>query len=121
MNTKERNYDIVNGPNKDALFDSCKYAYTGRSRIVLDFEVAIGYTLPPSESGAAYIPMKIKDLIITGIEHEDGSGESFNLEGNANVDLEIRRFAGDVEYHWHRFKAYYNTKRRCGRITFDYY
>ena len=37
MNTKkEKYYDIVAGPNKDALFDACKYAFSKTARLEVE-------------------------------------------------------------------------------------
>lgn len=115
MNTnKTEYYDIVAGPNKDALFDACKYAHSKAAKIPIDFEVVLGYTLPPNEPGSAYIPMDITDISITCIEYEDNSGESFNLNGNCCADPDFT--GGSKPY---RFKAYYNSKKRKGRIAFE--
>ena len=105
-------YDIVKGPSKDALFDACKYAY-GKNSIYVDFTVAAGYTASMSSHQAAYKPMAVDNIVICSIGHEDGSGESFILQGycNANVDSLI--------YKSHRFVAHYNTKKRRGKISFD--
>ena len=122
MNTKktesrERYYDIVAGPNKDALFDACKYAYNENAKLTVNFTVAIGYTMPVSDPGCAYVAMAIADIVIVGIEHEDGSGESFNLHGYCKADL--NSFGrNNVTYKPYRFKAYYNSKNRKGCITF---
>lgn len=110
MNTnqkKEKYYDIVNGPNKDTLFDACKYACIKGANIPLFFDVAAGYTMPKGHPGCANIIMPTSDFKIIGIENEDGSGESFNLHGY------VKR--SGTQY---RFKAYYNTKRREGSISF---
>ena len=115
--TKEKYYDIVAGPNKDALFDSCKYACSKTANLTVDFTVAIGYTRPKSDPGCAYIAMAITDIVIFGIEHEDGSGESFILRGCCRADL--NSYGGsNVTYEPYRFKAYYNSKRRNGWIVF---
>lgn len=118
MNTSiaERAYEIMNGPSRDTLFDSCKYAYAGNAKVAVDFVVAIGYTMPKGHPGRAYIPMKLTDIVITSIEHEDGSGESFNLRGYCRADLIIR--AGSTTYSNYHFRGYYNTKNRTGTISF---
>ena len=116
MNTN-RNYEIVNGPNKDAIFDACKYAYSENAKLDISFEIAIGYTAPKDDPGCAYVPMAIKDIKITSIKHEDGSGESFNLEGYCKADLS--NFGGSVvTYTDYKLKAYYNTKHREGSVKF---
>ena len=121
MNTKrnetERTFDIVAGPNRDMLFDACKYAYDKMVRIPIDFVVAIGYTMPKHHPGCAYVPMYISDIKVVGIEHEDGSGESFNLHGYCKADLNSLG-GNNVTYKSYRFKAYYNSKNRKGCITF---
>lgn len=122
MNTKknetERTFDIVAGPNRDMLFDACKYAYDKTVRIPIDFTVAIGYTIPKHHPGCAYVPMFVSDIKIASIEHEDGSGESFNLKGycKADPDSTVGSAATCKSYN---FKAYYNTKSRSGCITFS--
>lgn len=104
-------YDIVKGPNKDALFDACKYAYSENS-VKVDFTVAAGYIASVGSHQSSYKPMAVDNIVICGISHEDGSGESFNLQGycSANVESSV--------YKAHRFFATYNTKKRKGRISF---
>ena len=105
-NREERTYDIVGGPNKDALFDACKYAYAKDATVTVAFDVAFGYTMPKGHPSCAYMKMNVTDFVIAGIEHEDGSGDSFNIHGYCKCD------AGD------RFRAYYNAKLREGSISF---
>ena len=118
MNTeKKKYYEIVAGPNKDALFDACKYACSKTARVGIEFVIPIGYTMPKDNPGCAYIAMAITDVRIIGIEHEDGSGESFNLHGYCKCDL--KSFGRkNVCYRPYRFKAYYNAKNRRGHIVF---
>lgn len=114
--TKEKHYEIVAGPNKDALFDACKYAYSKTAKLTINFAVAIGHTMPKNDLECAYIPMAITDFKIVGIEHEDGSGESFNLHGYCKADLDS--FGGkNVTYKPYKFKAYYSSRNRTGYIT----
>lgn len=117
MNTKrikikERHYEIVNGPNKDTLFDACKYAYSKTAKIAIDFGVVVGYTMPRNHPGCAYVPMDMSDVAIRGIEHEDGSGESFNIHGICKATLIS---SNDAKFY--KFKAYYNSKTRTGTFT----
>ena len=104
MNTKEKpnRYEIVAGPNKDVLFDACKYAYSKHAHVAVVFVVATGYTR-----------MQISDIVICGIEHEDGSGESFNLHGYCKANMGSPGTTNAV-----RFESYYSTKTRKGLITF---
>ena len=116
----KRKYDIVDGPSKDTLFDSCKYACSKNgSRVTVDFRVAIGYTMPVNDPCCAYVPMAIKNIRIMGIEHEDGSGESFNLTGYCDANLESYRGTKEVDYKPYSFKAYYTSKRRHGFMVFE--
>ena len=119
MNTtqKEKYFDIVNGPNRDAIFDACKYAYDENSYVNVRFEIAMGYTMPKSDPSCGYIPMETDCVKITSVEQEDGSGESFNLKGNCIA--KIKRLSGGITvYDSYDFVAYYNTKRRNGTIRF---
>ena len=119
MNTKEKpnRYEIVAGPNKDVLFDACKYAYNKHAHVAVDFVVAIAYTMPRSNHGYACLQMQISDIKICGIEHEDGSGESFNLHGYCKANLDSFGTTKAVRKPY-RFKAYYNARTRKGSITF---
>ena len=116
MNTPSKSYSIVGGPSKDLLFDACKYAHSENVGVQLDFHVALGFTAPPSDPRCAYIKMALKDVVVTGISHEDGSGESFIIEGHCDADLHSFGIAEYVYEHY-RFKAYYNTHRRKGTFT----
>ena len=121
MNTKktvakEKQYEIVSGPCKDALFDACKYAYDKHSRVSIWFSIPVGYTMPPENADAAYVLMKIKNIRLCMIEHEDGSGESFNLHGYCVADLSP--VGAKDAYKPYRFKTYYNARTRKGTITF---
>ena len=122
MNTKrnetESFFVIVGGPNRDMLFDACKYVHDKMVRIPIDFSVAIGYTMPKQHPGAAYVPMYISDIRIIDIAHEDGSGESFNLRGYCKADPDSI-FGNAETCTSYKFKAYYNTKNRSGSITFS--
>ena len=114
MNTNGKNYDIVSGPSRDMLFDAFKYAYDKTAIVQVQFDIAIGYS--NTNSGMGYYKMKSKDFKIVSIEHEDGSGYSFNLRGYCSADTRFR--ARDaVEYATYKFKAYYNAKTRKGYIT----
>ena len=120
MDTKKEQkklYDILDGPNKDSLFDACKYAYNSNVGIAVHFTVAVGYTLPKDNPNSAYIPMSISDIRIIGITHEDGSGESFLLYGYCNADLNsfAKNFNNTKPYS---FEAYFDARSRKGWISF---
>ena len=109
MDIKEKSFNIINGPNGGLLFDNCKFWNNKSSNPLKDkvfFVVVVGYTMPVGNPGRAAVGETIKDVNIQGIEHEDGSGHSFNLHGTAS-------FMGQT----YKFKAYYNSQHRDGRIT----
>lgn len=116
MNTPSQSYSIVGGPNKDLLFDAFKYANSENVRVPLDFHVALAFTAPLNDPGCAYVKMALKNVVVTGISHEDGSGESFIIEGRCDADLHSFCVTEYVYEHY-RFKAYYNTQRRKGTFT----
>ena len=96
MDIKKKSYEIVSGPSKDRLFDACKYLSHGQSPIEVSFCVSIG---------------NVTDVRIQEIQHEDGSGESFNISGVAKPPYE-REIV--------RFNGYYNAKSRKGIVNFIY-
>ncbi len=118
MNTKEtsneRTYKIVDGPNRDTLFDSCKYAYDDNANVQVRFSVPIAYTMPKDNPGCLYIAMEIRNIRIASLEHEDGSGASFNIFGYCEADKNV--FGKDFKAY--RFRAYYNSRTREGTIAF---
>lgn len=102
MDTKK----IVAGPNKDMLFDACKYAYSKSAKIKIEFALM-------DEHDA---PIVMSDTMITGIEHEDGSGDSFNIFGYCKLNSEpLSAFI----FAYYRFTAYYNVRTRKGTISFS--
>ena len=111
-------FSIINGPSKSVLFDSCQYAYSKDVKVHIDFAIPQGYSSHSNDAVKLYLPMQITDIVITGIQHEDGSGESFNLEGHCKVDIDYHiRNDGVCRYQYRRFTAYYNSKSRKGTIT----
>ena len=111
-------YEIVSGPSKSALFDACMYAYSKDAKIAVNFAIPQAYSNDTNDATRMYLPMQITDVVITGIQHEDGSGESFNLEGYCKVDIDYHiRNDGVCRYQYRRFTAYYNAKSRKGTFT----
>lgn len=109
MDIKEKSFNIVNGPSKDSLFDNCKYWHNASSNPLKSrvfFAVVVGYSAPASDPGCAAMVETVTDVNVQGIEHENGSGYSFNIHGYATLDRKA-----------YRFRAYYNAQSRNGRIT----
>ena len=120
MNTKSvaYRYDIINGPSKSALFDACMYAYSKDAKIAVNFTISQGYSNDTNDATRLYLPLPVTDIKITGIEHEDGSGESFILKGYCNVDKDyLLRRDNIYRYRYSRFSAYYDAKNRKGSFT----
>ncbi len=112
MDTNSKSFDIINGPGRDVLFDAFKYAYDKNSVISTSFTVALSGI--KTRSGECF-QIKTKDYKITSIEHEDGSGQSFNIRGYCSAD--IRLGAKEQIYEWYKFTAYYNARTRMGYIS----
>lgn len=119
MNTKKTLYDIISGPGKDLLFDACKYAHSNEVSVPVKFSVVTGYTQPEGHPGRMSVTMEIANIKINTISHEDGSGNSFNLEGHCLLDS--KRVAGETKKGLVslKFRAYYNAQTRKGTISFD--
>lgn len=101
------------------IFDACKYAYSKSSHIDVYFSVVTGYTAPPESPECAYVLMDLSEIMIAGIEHEDGTGDKLNLHGYCKINE--RGFSdalGGIMMRPYRFEAYYDTKERKGMINF---
>lgn len=114
-------FDIINGPSKSVLFDSCQYAtyaYDLSPKIDVNFAFSQEYSNHSNDATELCLSPFITYITITGIRHEDGFGESFNLEGYCQTDIDYLLRKEDVHrFRCHRFSAYYNTKNRTGKFT----
>ena len=90
-------FNIVNGPSKDRLFDVCKYTYDHDAFITAVFEV-----------GGGSRNRTVEITSINTLQHESGNGESFNIEGIVNVPW--------LNKTCERFSAYYDSKSRNGHL-----
>lgn len=114
VTSSKKAHDITGGPSRDRLFDSCKYAQDSSSMVGLDFQVVEFYIGLPSRGAITeYKQLDMREVRITGIEHEDGSGFKFNIKGRC-----LARFRTDVMLIPYRFTAFYNTNSREGTISF---
>ena len=118
MNTskmKTESFDIISGPSLQTVLDSLKYGTNPRAKIPLDFKIALGYTAPPSEKTAAYVPASIRNIDVRGINREGLSEDSFKIYGVCQADLRMNQKIKFFKVY--RFEALYNTRVRKGRIT----
>ena len=93
------NHDIKTGPDSGRLWDAAKYAYGKNSVdnfVFFDIKNPFPEIIPDEYLRLWFRP--------TEIQHEDGSGKSFNLAGFISKTCAAPRYAG------RRFTAYYN----CG-------
>lgn len=89
-------YPIIEGPNREDLFDSLRLFKEGR---------IVEFTL---ESGAKM------ELVVTGISIEDGSGQSWLIEGN----LQKMSFPpGYPIMEIPSFIIWFHTRTRRGTLT----
>lgn len=119
MNTKMYQfYPIINGPSLDRMFDACKYAYS-ISEVRIDFSVRIGKTVSSESDPSRSLDVlaMTSDWKVVAIEHEDGSGESFNLKGYCSLQntdpSSMKQIVSPVS-----FMAFYQPKTRQGQIKF---
>lgn len=106
-----RYFNILTGPSRSMIFNACEHACED-VQILLCFTVAAICKKQKRGEEYKYVPMDISDFRICGIEHYDDSGNNFIINGGCKADP---IFTGKKTY---RFKAYYDTERREGRITF---
>lgn len=118
----EKIFEISGGPNRDMLVDAFKYTYDHAAHVKVTFQVPFTYGVPlhetPFGEKPQYYPMRLSDVRITSLEHEDGSGHSFNIHGYCRADLNPFR-ADNPVLSSYRFKAYYHAQSRKGWITFS--
>lgn len=86
-------FNINGGPNKDDLLFSLREAYASRKPVTFQFYVT-------DKRFRVHLP-----VIIKGLTHEDGSGESWNFTGS------MVRTDGITSYN---IAGYYNSKFRTG-------
>lgn len=94
-------YQILGGPCSHTLSDAWKYAYDEKidGEHIAYFSIKSPTDLDPRFKGKDFT-LWVK---ITSLQHEDGSGKSFNLEGFVSKRCPIESLKGK------RFEAYYNT------------
>ena len=86
------------GPSRELIVEAFLHAKDKDFRIPIEFS----FDINPLE-------VDLRDLRITSIQHEDGSGFCFNLGGT----LEIFFHKTDSS-HLGKFSAFYDAKRRRG-------
>lgn len=121
MNTNQkaiRTYAIADGPSADRLFDACKYAYDTKAKVPIRFSIVLGYTMPKYHPNCATICAHSCELLLKSIEHEDGSGNTFNIGGYCKGFKEGP--LDSPKYVNCGIKIYYDSKTRTGTITFFY-
>ena len=111
-----RYYSITAGPCRDLLFDAMKYLFDKAAKLPVKFTVVYTYKKDVGATEDKMYELLVENVRITSIQHEDGSGESFNLQGSCDVDLDP--FTKKPCPEPHRFKAYYNSRTRKGSIVF---
>lgn len=111
-------FEIVHGPSKSSLFDSCMYTYTKGAKVEVSFSISSGYTtMPLGDPGCAYQLIYVRDWTVTGIEHIDNTGDNFKLRGYCKTNLEMQHLVGS-EIETKEFEMTYNTQTRVGHIDF---
>lgn len=111
-------FSIINGPSKSVLFDSCQYAYSKDVKVHVNFAISQGCSNHGDDATKLHLLLPVTNIKITGIEHEDGSGESFILKGYCYVDKDhLLRGDHTYRYKYSRFSAYYDAKSRKGTFT----
>lgn len=126
-----KSFSVESGPNRNDLVNAFLYAYDPAANIPITFMVAKGYTMPIGDPGCAYEALEMRVKHITELQHEDGSGYSFNIKGSCSVALGATHFENRYDTKEHmtvvsrrtdmvqaEFEAYYNARSRKGKITF---
>ena len=104
--SSEYSFKIINGPSRSDLFVAMEYAYEAKFPIRFYLE---GDSMPQADSVA--FMLDAENIIIHTLQHEDGSGHKFNLEGYMDARVKSNYYAP------YKFRAFYNAKARKGHIT----
>ena len=76
----QQGYKILNGPNKDRLIDAFKYPYDEPFGCLSPLKFEVEFDVGTAKT-------QVCQFRVVSIEHEDGSGHSFNLKGNCYSSL----------------------------------
>lgn len=99
-------YEIVDGPSEDSLFNSIRNKpcpCCGKSwNDSVQFQLIVSHANDYPEAKDRVRRLSAK---ISGIQREDGSGESWNITGHIAIHLGTMRF-----------KGYYSSKNRKGHL-----
>ena len=111
LHSTKETFKIMSGPSRDRLIDAFKYAYDNAT-IPVDFIISLRQI-----SENHFIEMCVDDFRIVGLQHEDGSGHSFNVSGYCSASFAEPKseMHKPIMYHC-RFRAYYNAATRKGTI-----
>ena len=109
MATNLTTYSITDGPTKNLLFDSLKYAYSDDEHITMYPTFSINSKMTVGSGASSLFIIHKINLKIVGIRHEDGSGKSFIFEGYVT--------GGDERYGRNKLvSGYYNARTKKGNI-----
>lgn len=112
MDTKV-SYSIIDGPDARSLFDACRFVYTKNVYYDVYFKITEYYNEALDGTSCEKKPLLASDFHIVGIEHDNGTGESFRIKGYCNVT------ENDITENY-AFVSYYNTQSKKGIILFSH-
>ena len=89
--------------------------FSKQAHVPVAFGVVKDCVAPRDDPSHTCTMLATKDFRILSLQHEDGSGYSFNIEGYCKA----RPQGGKNSLTEHRYTMYYNAKTRKGTITFE--
>ena len=107
MNT--RRFDIIDGPNRDMIFEAMKYVFDDGVVIPIKFDIVSWYSMPPTTDGCTKALLNTKRIKIEEIKHIDETGHMLKLAGCLEAKL-------STEFLPYQFESLYNTATRKGSI-----
>ena len=124
MNTKNRTYQILDGPSREALLDAFKYAFDNRIKIPIFFTIPVD-DIPEDQlenGGFMFRGVMARNYVITAIEHSD-DGNYYHLRGYCESDDSIplmEKMTSDTwDFEKVRFEADFSPQTRQGEIQFS--
>ena len=117
---KNLKLSVTEGPSKMDLITALAYAFHERSPFYPGFKVSLANARDAKQQELhAFLSHDRKDswltLRIQGLEHEDGSGDSFIIQGIIMEQSAHRR----RYYTTHKVNGYYSAKTRKGHFDVE--
>ena len=117
MNSGNGMYNIVEGPDCEALFEACRWVLEPEMKKEVVFRVQLERAVSYDATKIRVDDVPICDWRVLGINHVADSKDVLLIEGDCMADLRFMTHQ-NPSYRRQRFRAQYDTKLFRGMIVF---